>query len=279
MSVKKREKIACFGAPGSYSHEALYCHFGKSTGIVFYDHFEDLVNRVGAGECRYGVLPVENSSTGGIAEVYDLILRHNCHIVGEEYVHVQHLLLGVPGARMKDIRHVYSHPQGLAQCHAFLRLHDTWQLHSYFSTAQSAKEVAVRDEKSVAAIAGRQAAELYGLDVLAGNICTNTTNYTRFVIISKEVLPYEGNKMTLVIITEHVPGALYKALGYFYHSGMNMTHLESRPIPGRPFEYSFHIDVTGDLDSPACKEALEKLEGQCKYFNILGTYQAAENRL
>ncbi|WP_333524045.1 prephenate dehydratase domain-containing protein, partial [Anaeroglobus sp. AF13-6AC] len=113
MSVKKREKIACFGAPGSYSHEALYCHFGKSADIVFYDHFEDLVNRVEAGECRYGVLPVENSSTGGIAEVYDLILRHNCHIVGEEYVHVQHLLLGVPGARMEDIRHVYSHPQGL----------------------------------------------------------------------------------------------------------------------------------------------------------------------
>lgn len=105
------------------------------------------------------------------------------------------------------------------------------------------------------------------------------TNYTRFVIISKDVLPYEGNKMTLVIITEHVPGALYKALGYFYHSGMNMTHLESRPIPGRPFEYSFHIDVTGDLDSPACKEALEQLERQCKYFNILGTYRAAENRL
>ena len=264
MSVKKRAKIACFGAPGSYSHEALYCHFGKSADIVFYDHFEDLVNRVEAGECRYGVLPVENSSTGGIAEVYDLILRHNCHIVGEEYVHVQHLLLGVPGARLEDVRHVYSHPQGLAQCHAFLRLHDTWQLHSYFSTAQSAKEVAVRGEKSVAAIAGRQAAELYGLDVLAGDICTNTTNYTRFVIISKDVLPYEGNKMTLVIITEHVPGALYKALGYFYHSGMNMTHLESRPIPGRPFEYSFHIDVTGDLDSPACKEALEQLERQCK---------------
>lgn len=85
--------------------------------------------------------------------------------------------------------------------------------------------------------------------------------------------------MTLVIITEHIPGALYKALGYFYHSGMNMTHLESRPIPGKPFEYSFHIDVTGDLDSAVCKKALEKLEGQCKYFNILGTYRAAENRL
>ena len=102
MSVQKREKIACFGAPGSYSHEALYCHFGKSADIVFYAHFEDLVNRIEAGECRYGVLPVENSSTGGIAEVYDLILRHNCHIVGEEYVHVQHLLLGAPGARLED---------------------------------------------------------------------------------------------------------------------------------------------------------------------------------
>lgn len=112
MRVQKREKIACFGAPGSYSHEALYCHFGKSADIVFYDHFEDLVNRVEAGECRYGVLPVENSSTGGIAEVYDLILRHNCHIVGEEYVHVQHLLLGAPGARLEDVRHVYSHPPG-----------------------------------------------------------------------------------------------------------------------------------------------------------------------
>ena len=111
MSVKKREKIACFGAPGSYSHEALYCHFGKSTDIVFYDHFEDLVNRVEAGECRYGVLPVENSSTGGIAEVYDLILRHNCHIVGEEYVHVQHLLLGAPGARLEDVPCLFSSPR------------------------------------------------------------------------------------------------------------------------------------------------------------------------
>ena len=98
MSVKKREKLACFGAPGSYSHEALYCHFGKSADIVFYDHFEDLVNRVEAGECRYGVLPVENSSTGGIAEVYDLILRHNCYIVGEEYVQCSAPALGSSGS-------------------------------------------------------------------------------------------------------------------------------------------------------------------------------------
>ncbi len=269
--------LGCFGAPGSYSDAAMRRHFNDVGRVMYYDHFEDLVRAVASGERTYGVLPVENSSTGGIAEVYDLVWRYECRLVGEEYIRVQHQLLGLKEAALSDIEEVYSHPQGFAQCYDFLRKHPEWRLHTYFSTAQSAGEVAAKRSKTAAAIAGKQAAELYGLKILVPDIAANKTNYTRFIIISAaDCAAVRKDKLTVVVITEHVPGALYHVLGHFFHRHMNMTHLESRPIPGRPFEYSFHIDVTGSLDEVGTAEAVEELKRHCKYLKILGNYPSAK---
>ena len=157
------------------------------------------------------------------------------------------LLLTLPGAKLEDIREVYSHPQGLNQCRSYLKHHSEWQLHPYFSTSQSAEEVQKMGDPHIAAIANKTAADMYGLDVLVEHINDNTMNYTRFFIIAADMEQSpEADKITLVLTTQHRPGALYHVLGYFFYNGMNMTHLESRPLKGRPFEYFFHIDVMGN---------------------------------
>ena len=179
----------------------------------------------------------------------------------------------MPGAKLEDIREVYSHPQGLNQCRSYLKHHSEWQLHPYFSTSQSAEEVQKMGDPHIAAIANKTAADMYGLDVLVEHINDNTMNYTRFFIIAADMEQSpEADKITLVLTTQHRPGALYHVLGYFFYNGMNMTHLESRPLKGRPFEYFFHIDVMGNLRNPATARVLRNLAEHCNYFKILGNY-------
>ena len=266
--------IACFGQAGSYTDEAMKSYFTDACIVpTYYSHFEDVVQAVIQGRARYGVVPIENSSTGGITDVYDLIHQYGAFIVGERYVKVEHNLLALPGATLDDIACVYYHPQGLDQCRSFLKLHPQWDLHPYFSTSQSASLVKETGSKHVAAIANRSCASLYGLTLLATHINDNTTNYTRFFIISaEEEHQKDADKITLVLTTKHKPGALYHVLGHFFYHGMNMTHLESRPIKGRPFEYFFHIDVMGHLDDDATRLVLDNLANHCNYFKILGNY-------
>ncbi|MCH4218231.1 MAG: prephenate dehydratase [Megasphaera sp.] len=268
--------VACFGTPGSYSYKAMTEFFaGKQLDATYYSQFEDLVQTVASGSVRYGVLPIENSSTGGITEVYDLIHRYDCSIVGEKYIKVEHHLMALPGTELEDITTVYSHPQGLAQCRDFLKHHENWHLHPYYSTSQSAKRVEEMQRHDMAAIANETSAELYHLRIIAPCINDNTTNFTRFFIIAPH-LEEKGkhDKITLVLTVRHEPGALYHVLGYFFYNGMNMTHLESRPIKGKPFEYFFHIDVMGDLRDTGIARALTDLSKHCKYFKILGNYPA-----
>lgn len=274
MANDTKISVACFGTPGSYSYRAMTEFFmGKELDAVYYSQFEDLVQNVAAGKVRYGVLPIENSSTGGITEVYDLIHRYDCSIVGEKYVKVEHHLLALPGTSISDIHTVYSHPQGLAQCRKYFQQHADWILQPYFSTSQSAQKVAQEQRHDVAAIANSTAAELYGLQILDRNINDNITNFTRFVVIAAHMEEQEGmDKITLVLTVNHSPGALYHVLGHFFYNDMNMTHLESRPIEGRPFEYFFHIDVMGSLKDPGVLRTLRALARTCKYFKILGNY-------
>ena len=221
------------------------------------------------------MLPIENSSTGGITEVYDLIRGCGCAIVGEELVKIEHHLLGLPGAEMEDIDTVYSHPQGFAQCRPFFNEHRDWKLKPYFSTSQSAERVSKAGKKNQAAVASRMAAKLYGLSVLKENIFFNENNYTRFFIIAPKMeISDKADKITLAISVRHEPGALYHVLGYFFYGGMNMTHLESRPLEGKPFEYFFHIDVMGSLKDPSNTRTLEGLSSMCSYFKILGNYES-----
>ncbi len=267
-------KVGCYGAKGSFTYDAMEQQFGQvPREESYFPLFTDVIRAVKDGTIDYGVVPIENSSTGGITEVYDLIQRHDCAVVGEQIVKVEQNLLGLPGATLEDIDTVYSHPQGFAQCRPFFLEHRDWKQVPYFSTSRSAERVAQDGKKNQAAVASRTAARLYGLDVLAENIFFNNSNYTRFFIIAAEpeIRP-ESDKITLVISVKHEPGALYHVLGYFFYGGMNMTHLESRPMEGKPFEYFFHIDVMGSLKDPANAQTLRGLQGMCTYFKILGNY-------
>ena len=271
-------KVGCYGAKGSYAYEALEQQFaGKEREESYFPLFEDVVKAVKDGTIDYGVLPIENSSTGGITEVYDLIQKYDCAVVGEQLVKIEHNLLGIPGATLDDIDTVYSHPQGFRQCRPFFNEHRDWTLEPYFSTSRSAERVAEDGRKNQAAVASRTAARLYGLSVLAENIYFNQSNYTRFFIIAPKMeITEDADKITLVISVKHEPGALYHVLGYFFYGGMNMTHLESRPMEGHPFEYFFHIDVKGRIHDPSNAQTLHGLASMCTYFKILGNYPSCK---
>lgn len=274
--MKDMMAVACFGQPGSYSDQAMHAWFADRDIDPFYvDHFEDVMEAVSEGRARYGVVPIENSSTGGITDVYDLIRRYRLAVVGEKCIRIEHHLLGLPGAALSDIRRVYSHPQGFAQCGEFFKEHSDWEQVPYFSTSGSAEKVASGGRRDEAAVAGLPAAKRYGLSVLAPSIQTNRANFTRFFIIAPDIeTDARSDKITLVIAVHHRPGALYHVLGYFFYGGMNMTHLESRPMEGHPFDYFFHIDVMGRLDDPSNAQTLRGLASMCSYFRILGNYAA-----
>ncbi len=268
--------IGCYGVAGSFTHQALEEYFaGREYERRHYNMFEELVSAVSDGTLDYGGVPRENSSTGGITDVYDLLRHYNCSIVGERCVKIEQNLLGWGGATLNTVKRVYSHPQGLAQSREFFRDHPQMEQIPYFSTSKSAAMVAEQQDITLAAVAGRQAAELYGLKVLAANINYNSNNFTRFVIIAREPAAIkDADKITLVIAVKHEAGSLYKILGYLYHSGLNMMNLESRPMDGKSWEYFFHIDLTGNLSDPEVRDALEEVAAHCNFCKILGNYRA-----
>lgn len=269
-------EVGCFGVEGSYSHKAMEEYFaGKNINRHYYGVFEDVVKAVKNGEIRCGVLPVENSSTGGITEVYDLLRHYGCFITGEKCVKIEHNLMALPGAALSGITEVYSHPQGFAQCKEFFAEYPQMKLVPYYSTSKSAEAVKESGNLHLAAVAGKQAADLYGLQILAANINYNGNNTTRFIIIANQTeRSADADKITLVIAVKHEPGSLYRVLGYFYHSGLNLTNLESRPIEGKSWEYFFHIDLMGNLADTNVQETVRMLEENCAYFKILGNYRS-----
>lgn len=268
--------VGYMGVPGAYSHLALQQYFsGQPVEARNFMLFEDVVTAVMDGTVRYGVLPIENSSTGGITEVYDLVRRYGASIVGEKIVKVEHCLLGLPGAKLEDITEVYSHPQGFSQCRAFFKAHPAMQQFNYFNTAKAAEMVARKKDIHKAAVAGAQAAGPYSLTILAWGINTNQSNYTRFIIISRQQeLAADADKITLIVSLKHQPGSLYRVLSHFARYQINMTNIESRPIPGRPWEYYFHMDITGHLTDQAVQNALADLPEDTTDCKILGNYRA-----
>lgn len=269
-------RVGYQGVPGSYSHQALRSYFaGRDVSERNFKLFGDVVSAVMSGEVDCGVLPIENSSTGGILEVYDLLRKNDCHIVGEKIVKVDHNLMAVRGANMADIRRVYSHPQGFSQCAEFFAQHRDWELIPYFNTAKSAEMVALEGDLSKAAVASREAAELYGLEILAPNINSSASNYTRFVVIAAAAQrDEEADKITVVIGLRHEPGALCRALSCFCGNGLNLTNIESRPLEGGSWEYFFHLDFSGHLREKNVERAVAELEKNTSYLKILGNYRA-----
>ena len=275
-TLTKTHLVAYNGVPGAFSESAVVGFFGEDSERVCFKTFEEIFAAVAEGRVKYGVLPVENSSSGSINTVYDLMGRYSCHIVGEQLVRVEQCLLGVPGARLEDITTVLSHEQGFAQCPVFLSQHPAWKTTPYFNTAISAKHVAELGDRQNAAIASRLAARHYGLEILAPDIHSFDGNHTRFIIVSASPNPIGvPDKATITFAVRHERGSLMRALSSFVAMGMNLTHIESRPLHDSNWEYCFYVDLTGNVEENTLRILMESLSKDCENCRLLGSYKAA----
>ena len=253
--------IGCQGVPGAFSEEALSEYFkNDSYETIYSSTFEEVLKNLQDDKVDYGILPIENSSAGSIVEVYDLIKKYKCYIVGEKILSVKHNLLGLPGTKIDDITKVYSHPQGFSQSNTFLSEHQDWQQIPYYNTAISAKYVKDTNEKHRTAIASMRAAKIYGLEAIEENINYNVHNYTRFIIISKDMTySDEADKVSVIFTVPHNSGSLYHALAHFYYNGISLLKIESRPIHDRSWEYFFFVDLKGNLQDANLLIALGRI--------------------
>jgi len=263
------------GVEGSYGEQAAL-EFFTDANYKSYETFEKVTKAVSTGEIAYGVLPIENSSTGGIMEVYDLLRKYGTFIVGEHKLKVEHCLLVLEDAQMADITEVYSHNEGLSQSREFLSQNDKWLQKSCLNTAAAAQLVSQSKDKSKAAIASRRCAELYGLKILKTGVNFNKNNYTRFIIISLNLETDEAcNKISTYFSLPHVSGSLATMLNEFSSAGLNLLKIESRPMYNKSWEYFFYIDFEGNLMDAIVQETLAKVAAYASYFEVLGNYKAA----
>src|ERR671936_241337 len=271
-------KIAYQGEPGAFS-EAAARRVEADAQLVPCRSFEEVFDSVEQGPASYGVLPIENSIGGSIHRNYDLLLQHEIPIVGEVELAVVHHLLALPGATLGGLKRVYSHPQGIAQCERFLRTLQGVEVIATYDTAGSAKMVADAGAKDAAAIASARAGEVFGLVPLASSIQDFDDNITRFIVIGRRPLKNSvPDKTTIVFSVPNEPGALFKALSVFALRGIDLTKLESRPIPGRKWEYLFYADLAAAKDDLACARALGHLAEFAPLLRILGSYASWKSR-
>ena len=276
-SPVERPRVVYQGEPGCYSEEAAAGFFGERVNSRGLPWFDDVFAALSRGEADYAMLPIENSSTGSIRQVYDLLAQYDFSLVGEWQVKVEHCLAALPGVKLEDIKTVYSHEQGLMQCDKFLDGHRDWARVPVLDTAGSAKQVSETGDRAVAAICSRRAAKLYGLEELAFPINHNAANVTRFVAVSPRLELREGrDKISAVFSLPHQSGSLHEILTIFAVQGLNRQKLESRPILGRGWEYLFFLDFTGDLTAPGMDGVLHELSQLSADFRILGNFRAYE---
>ena len=260
------------GVEGAYSHAAAIQYFGEKAEIYHVARFEDAMKEVQLGNADYAVMPIENTSAGAVIDMYDLLTRYDNYIVAETFLPVNHALLGVPGAKLSDVKTVFSHPQALMQCSAFLNDDGLKQI-SVENTAVAAKRVVEEGDKSQAAIASEIAGKLYGLELLKPFIQNNQGNTTRFVILAnRKVYQKDAGKISLCFELPHTSGSLYNMLGNFIFNHVNMMMIESRPIPGKNWEYRFFVDIEGNLQDAGVKNALRGIGAEAQNFKILGNY-------
>lgn len=277
LALNEDSVIGYLGVTGSYSEEAASRYYGDKYHKRSFGHFEEIIASLLKGEIDIGVLPVENSSTGTISKVIDLIGGNDVYITGEHISKISHNLLVLPGTKLSDIKEVYSHHQGLEQSVRFLRQYP-WELIEYKSTADSAKLIRKLQDKTKAAVASRRCAEIYGLEIAAPDI-NFENNYTRFVMVGREMLVNSNcNKISVVMDIAHKPGALYKILRLFKDRNINLLKIESRPIIGKPWEYLFYFDFEGNLMEDRVKELIECLRDTVNDFRLLGNYPACSDK-
>jgi len=264
--------VACQGVEGAYSSLACARLF-KRPDILFFDAWEGVFSAVQQGLCRYGILPIENSTAGSVNHVYDLMHQYKFHIVKSVRLKVEHALLAKKGAELSEIKEIFSHEQAINQCSRFLNGLTGVKVTVCANTAAAAKRVAESDRRDIAAISSKDCMELYGLMSLSENIQNSDSNYTRFICIGKDLEIFPGaNKTSLMLTLPHKPGSLYDVLSRFYALDINLLKLESRPRPNSDFEFRFYFDVEASVYSENFLRMLSELEASTEQFCYLGSY-------
>ena len=264
-------KIAFQGEAGAYSEQAVFNYFGQVETRPC-ESFDKAFDAVVSHECESALIPIENSLAGSIHQNYDLLLRHNLHIVGEHFLRVQHCLISMPNVKKIEIEKVISHPQALGQCAAYLRNLGV-KTEPVYDTAGSVKMLKESGDQSTAAIASRRAAEIYQMQVLEEGIEDDPENYTRFLAIQHDAVVPDGEAKTSIVFTlKNQPGALFKALSVFALRDIDLTKIESRPLQGKPWEYLFYIDFVGSTQDGQAQKALDHLEEYAVMLRVLGSY-------
>jgi len=268
--------IAFQGESGAYSEQAAFDHFGPDIATLPCESFDCVYDAIVSGDATHGMLPFENSLAGSIHRNYDLILRHELHIISEYHLRVSHCLLGVSGTKIINIKSAHSHPQALAQCeHNLTSLGITRVAEK--DTAGSARLVKEWNDPQVAAVASKRAAEVFELEILRENLEDNPHNYTRFLALTKIPLvvddPENGDfKTSIVFSLKNIPGVLFKALSVFALREIDLSKIESRPIQGQPWEYMFYVDFAGHQEALNCSRALDHLGELAAFIRVLGSY-------
>src|SRR6266540_4096368 len=273
------EAVAIQGEAGSFSHAAAVQTRGDVIRLVSCPTFVELFRAVEGGAATSGVVPIENTLAGSVHENYDLLSAHALHVVAETELRIRHCLIAPPRTTLPQIRRVASHPVALAQCRHFFLTHPGVVAVPAYDTAGSVRDVMAGTAAADAAIASKLAAELYGADVIAEALEDHAENYTRFLVVAREPAPRgpaESQKSSLMLSLGNTPGSLYRALGVFAARGLNLTKIESRPLPGRPWEYLFYLDVI-DGGAGGVAEAIEELRAFASGVRILGVYPTRDS--
>ena len=270
---KKDVRVVYQGLEGAYAHQAALEYFGEDVNCFHVERWRDAMEAIKEGSADYAVLPLENSTAGIVSDNYDLLNEYSNYIVGEKVVYIDHVLMGQTCAEESDIKTVYSHPQALMQCSKFLDEHREWTQMSVNNTAVAVKNVKDSGDKTKAAIGSKQAAKYYGMKILREGICHGKSNSTRFIIVTNQkIFEKNANKISICFEVPHTSGSLYNILSHFIYNDLNMTKIESRPIPEKQWEYHFFVDFDGNLNDSAVKNALRGIKEETANFKILGNY-------
>lgn len=274
LAISESTKVVYQGVRGAYSDQCVQQFFGDRVDRFHVVEFEDVMKTLESGEADYGVLPIENSSSGTVVGIYELLDHYdNLCVVGEEIVKVDQTLLGIPGATKEDITTVYSHVQGLIQSSKYLKQYP-WQQIEVSNTAYAAKKVAEEGLIHQAAISSERAGEIYGLEVLEKTINHESHNSTRFIILSnKKVFCEEASKVSISFSLKHETGSLYNMLANFIYNDLSLNHIESRPLPNKQWEYRFFVDFLGNLNDSAVQNALMAIREEASELRIIGNYK------
>ncbi len=268
----KQAIVACQGVAGANSSLAADRLFAFPS-IMYMDNFDAVFKAVNSGLCNYGVLPLENTIHGSVSQVYDLMQEYNFQIVRSVKVKIDHCLLVKPGTKLKNIKEIYSHSQALAQCSKYLEDHKNIAAKEWANTALAAEMVANCDRDDIAAIADKSCAEIYNLEIINNHLQNRDNNYTRFICISKKAEIYPGaDKISIMFTLPHKPGALYNLMAKFASLGINLSKLESRPMPDHDFEFVFYADIEANIAEPNIQKLLQQLEQSTETFSYLGSY-------